>query len=123
MNGRNLLIVLFAISLFACHSKQANKNLIPINSMKLILWDILKADAWYAQTTIRDTMHLRLNENFQLYEQVFKIHHISKAQFYFNYRFYESHPEQYRILIDSVLAVGSRDKVVEKPTPVPANFE
>jgi hypothetical protein len=123
MRMRSLLIALFALLLFACKGKQANKNVLPVSSMKLILWDILKADEWYIQTAIRDTLHKRVNENFQIYEQVYKIHHITKEQFYSSYKFYETHPDQFKTLIDSVIAVGDRDKVIEKsgPAPVPAN--
>jgi hypothetical protein len=121
MRRRVTLIVVIAIAMFACKGKQKNTNIIPVSSMKFILWDILKADEWYTQTAIRDTLHKRLDENFQIYEQVYKIHHISKAQFYTSYKFYETHPDQFKILIDSVLAVGERDKVIEKTTPTPVN--
>jgi hypothetical protein len=118
---RSLFIVFFAVALFACKGKQTNLKILPVSSMKLVLWDILKADEWYTQTVIRDTLHKRVNENFQLYEQVYKVHHISKEQFYASYKFYETHPDQFKTLIDSVIAVGDRDKVIEKSTPVPIN--
>jgi hypothetical protein len=120
---RIVLLAFFALFLFACKGKQASKNVLPVSSMKLVLWDILKADEWYIQTAIRDTLHKRVNENFQIYEQVYKIHHISKEQFYSSYKYYETHPDQFKTLIDSVIAVGDRDKVFEKsgPAPVPAN--
>lgn len=121
MRMRSLFIVLFAVALFACKDKQNTKNILPVSSMKLVLWDILKADEWYTQTAIRDSLHKRVNENFQIYEQVYKIHHITKEQFYLSYKFYETHPDQFKVLIDSVIAVGDRDKVIEKSTPVPAN--
>lgn len=120
MRKRNWLIVFLLIALFSCKRKQA-AGIIPINSMKLVMWDILKSDEWYTQTAIRDTLHLRLNENFQIYEQVFQIHHITKAQFYNSYKYYETHPDQFKVLIDSVIMVGDRDKVIEKSVPVPAN--
>jgi hypothetical protein len=123
MKMRGLKIIVFAMLLFSCKGKQNKKNILPVSSMKLIMWDILKADEWYAQTAIRDTLHKRLNENFQIYEQVYKIHHVSKEQFYTSYKFYETHPDQFKILIDSVIAVGDRDKVIDKsgPTPIPKN--
>jgi hypothetical protein len=118
---RGLLIVVIALALFACKEKQKDKKILPVSSMKLILWDMLKADEWFTQTSIRDTLHKRLDENFQIYEQVYKIHHISKAEFYTSYKYYETHPDQFKILIDSVIAVGDRDKVIEKTNPTPVN--
>ena len=119
MSRRILLIVCMAIVLFACKTKQDNTKVLPINSMKLVLWDILKADEWYIQTTIRVTLHLRINENFLYYEEVYKVHHINKEQFYNSYKFYETHPDKFKILIDSVVAYGDRDKAVEKNIPAP----
>ncbi len=123
MSMRGILMILIVVGLFACKSKPINKNILPINTMKLVMWDILKADEWYTQTAIRDTLHKRLDENFQIYEQVYKIHHITKQQFYSSYKFYETHPDQFKTLIDSVIAVGDRDKVIEKsgPAPIPKN--
>jgi hypothetical protein len=123
MRMRGILMISIVVGFFACKSNPIDKNILPINSMKLVMWDILKADEWYTQTAIRDTLHIRLNENFQIYEQVYKIHHIAKQQFYSSYKFYETHPEQFKTLIDSVIAVGDRDKVFEKsgPAPIPKN--
>ncbi len=121
MSSRSLIIVFIAISLFACKSKKVDPKLIPLNSMKIVLWDILKADEWYIQTSIRDTLHARVNENFLLYEEVYKVHHINKDQFYNTYKFYETHPDQFKVLIDSVVAYGDRDKAVEQNLPRPVN--
>ncbi len=118
MRMRRLMIVMFTVFIMvACKTKNTNAKLLPISSMKLVLWDILKTDEWYTQTSIQDTLHKRLNENFQIYEQVFLIHHISKKQFYDSYKFFETHPDQFKTLIDSVIAVGDRDKVIQKFTP------
>jgi hypothetical protein len=118
---RGLLIVVIAIGFFSCKETQKDKNILPVSTMKLVLWDILKADEWYTQTAIRDTLHKRVDENFQIYEQVYKIHHTTKDQFYSSYKFYETHPDQFKTLIDSVMAVGARDEAIEKSTPVPVN--
>jgi hypothetical protein len=121
MSSRSLIIIFIAISLFACKSKKEGPKILPISTMKLVLWDILKADEWYTQTAIRDSLHTRVNENFLLYEEVYKVHHIDKAQFYSSYKFYETHPDQFKVLIDSVVAYGDRDKAVEQNLPRPVN--
>lgn len=121
MRIKGLIVVILAISLLNCKGKQTENKALPISSMKFILWDMLKADEWSTQTALRDTLHKRVNENFLIYEQVFKIHQVSKAQFYTSYKYYETHPDQFKTLIDSVMAVGDRDKVIEKTKTVPAN--
>ena len=68
MRMRYVMMIIFSVLIMvACKTKNTNNTLLPINSMKLVLWDILKADEWYTQTSIRDTLHKRLNENFQIY--------------------------------------------------------
>jgi len=122
MRMRYFMMIIFSVLIMvACKTKNTNNTLLPINSMKLVLWDILKAGEWYTQTSIRDTLNKRLNENFQIYEQVFQIHHVSKKQFYDSYIFFETHPDQFKTLIDSVIAVGDRDKVIEKSSPIPVS--
>ena len=118
MSRRILFIICIPLFLFACKAKSDNKSVLPINTMKLVLWDILKADEWYTQTTIRDTLHKRVNENFLYYEEVYKIHHTNKEQFYHSYKFYETHPDQFKILIDSVVAYGDRDKALDPKHPI-----
>ncbi|MFM9021057.1 MAG: DUF4296 domain-containing protein, partial [Sediminibacterium sp.] len=51
--------------------------------------------------------------NFAYYEQVFKLHNISREQFYQSLKYYESHPPQMKILIDSLdqYAARERDKL------------
>ena len=81
--------------------------------MKVVLWDMMKADEWYVQTTIIDTLHMRTKENIQLYEQVFAIHHTSKNQFYNSYKYYQTHPDKFKVLMDSITAYANREKMPE----------
>ena len=83
-------------------------NHLSINTMKVIVWDMACADELFAQKMMKDSSVLQKKENIKLYEQVFLIHKISKNQFYDNYKYYQLHPDQFKILMDSVQAYGSR---------------
>jgi hypothetical protein len=82
--------------------------------MKLVVWDMMKADEWFVQTSIKDTLHLRKKENIQLYEEVFSIHKTSRKQFYNSYKYYQGHPDKFKVLMDSITALANRENA-QKP--------
>ncbi len=84
--------------------------------MQKIVWDILKADEYYVRIRVKDTIAPIQTNNLKLYDQVFKSYGITKEQFYFSYKYYESHPVQFKVLIDSVESIAKfqRNQVLEK---------
>lgn len=114
-------LIFFGIVFLACHKKSGDKEILPINKMKGVMWDMIRADEWFTQTQFKDSLRKRTKENFELYEQVFKIHHTNKAQYYNSYKYYEAHPVVFKELIDSVNALAEREKWPGKPVPIPAN--
>jgi hypothetical protein len=109
---RRIVYILGIIGLICLACNNKSKDNLPINSMKLIIWDMMKADEWFVQTTIKDTLHLRKKENIELYEQVFAIHKTNRKQFYNSYKFYQTHPDQLKILMDSITALSNREKTL-----------
>jgi hypothetical protein len=104
-----LLIIVLAI---ACKNKYFNKA-IPLNTMKLIVWDMACADEFILEKQANDTNFkktridtLRTN----MYQKVFAIHKISKEEFYTNYIDYEKKPDVFKVLIDSVQNYGARER-------------
>jgi hypothetical protein len=101
-----ILICLFV----AC--KSPNKipdNIIGIDKMKLIVWDMIRAGAFSENKFGKypDTLKIKTIEMLQ---QVFAIHGISKDEFYKSYRYYEEHPDKNKILMDSVFAYATRQR-------------
>ena len=60
-------------------------------------------------------------ENIRFYEEVYALHHITKKQFDYTYKYYESHPIEFKILLDSIDAFAVReqarvnDATIKKP--------
>ena len=79
--------------------------------MKLVMWDLIKAGEWHIQIIARDSALRNKKEDIRLYEQVFAIHGITKDQFYNSYKYYEAHPVQFKVLIDSLDAFSNREKI------------
>jgi hypothetical protein len=71
---------------------------------------MLKADELYIRIIGKDSTAKKRKENIRLYEEVFLLHHIRKGEFDSSYKFYASHPVQFRVLIDSMEAFSSREK-------------
>lgn len=84
-----------------------------VDEMKMIMWDMMKADELNNLQSTKDTGFAVKKMNFAYYEQVFKLHNISREQFYQSLKYYESHPPQMKILIDSLdqYAARERDKL------------
>lgn len=110
---RNYLIISLSILVFAaysCNSDKQSKEPLPIDQMKVVMWDMLKADEFYIRLTTNDTAKKYQKENLRLYDQIFRSYGISKEKFYSSYKFYESHPNLFKELIDSVENLSKRQR-------------
>ena len=114
MRISGIFIAFLCVSFFACKPQPADKKILPINSMKKIIWDMMQADEWYIQTSLKDSLHKRDKENIQLYEQIFSIHQTSRKQYYNSYRYYQMHPNELKELVDSLTAYAAREKAPQK---------
>lgn len=108
---------IFCLTIFLTFCK-SNKGILPINQMKVVMWDMLLADNWFAQTIIKDSTAQKNKKNIHLYESVFKQDGTTKEQFYKSYRYYQTNKKEMTILLDSLEAYGTRAKVVSEAKPV-----
>jgi hypothetical protein len=116
--------IIVSCALVACSS--SNKipdDIIGIDKMKLILWDMIRAgklaEIQYEGNKYKirkDSAAIR-KDSFNMketsigyFDQIFVIHHITKDEFYKSYRYYEEHPDKNEILMDSVSAYASRQR-------------
>jgi hypothetical protein len=102
------------LSLFLFFTACTNPERVPADviskdSMQNILWDIFQADQFSTQYLVRDSAKLNVKtETMKLYEEVFRIHHISRAEFEKSYRFYLEHPNIASVMFDSLSAMAIR---------------
>jgi hypothetical protein len=104
-----LLTGIGIILVFAC-GRSKNAGIIGIDSMKVVMWDMMKADELYMRMTVKDTALYHSKERIRLYKEVFALHHITRGQFDSSYKFYASHPQQFKILADSLDLYATREK-------------
>ena len=88
-----------------------NKKILPVNTMKTVMWDMMKADEWFVRTSQKDSLAKKKREDIRVYEQVFAVHRITRKQFYNSYKFYETHPVALKELLDSVDALSGRERL------------
>jgi hypothetical protein len=109
------LIIFTACVLFlaACKDDAAvPKDIIARDNMEKILWDIIRADQFSLQYMGKDTAKkIVKNETMKLYEEIFRIHHVSKDQFKKSFQYYADHPETTKIMFDTLSAYATRQRV------------
>jgi hypothetical protein len=103
------IILLTCAGYTACKSGSKIKPL-TVDQMKPVMWDLMKAGEWYIYIVAKDSSLRNKKEDIRLFEQVFAIHGITKDRFYSSYKYYESHPIEFRTLVDSLDAYSVREK-------------
>ena len=103
--------IFFALVLLVSCNNGTPRNVLPVNTMKVVMFDMLKADEWYARKLVGDTLMLRLKEDIPLYEQVFAVHKLTKKEFFESYYYYEAHPIAYKELVDSLESYANKQKL------------
>lgn len=108
---RKISIALLLTVLFSCSSpNDIPTGILTINEMKPIVWDMLRAGGLAEVQITRKDSVIILKKNTDLYQQVFRIYHISKEDFYKSYEYYQQHPDRNKILMDSVIQYANRQR-------------
>jgi hypothetical protein len=85
-----------------------------------ILWDMIEADQFSAIYLLKDSSRANIKtEDLRLYQQVFRMHGISRDEFRKSFTYYEDHPDLIRTLFDTLLSRGNRLRTESYSKPVP----
>jgi len=103
-----IFFLLFTTLLNACRNNNAKARLLPFDTMKVVIWDMLSVNEWNNVVASQDTVFRKLRDDRVQYQQVFYWHHITKNKFYDSYKYYEQHPDKMKLLIDSVSSYGRK---------------
>ena len=102
-------IIFCAFAACAPKEKEIPKEILPINEMKVIVWDMIQAGAYADYLKEKDTTIKTLNTTYLT--KVLKLHNIVKEDFFKSFNFYQAHPILNKELFDSVTAYAQRGKV------------
>ena len=90
-----------------CHSGSHDK-ILSKDTMKVVLMDMLKADAYNEFRVMKDTNYRHDTAYALLYASIFGAHHITRQQFSDSYDYYMARPEDLKALIDSMASDANR---------------
>ena len=114
------LFAIFCVIAAGCSDKNSvPSGILPREKMENVLWDMIQADQ-YATVLAKDsTAHIAdlKVERLRLYDQVFRLHDVSREKFQKSYQYYSDHPELSQELFDSLLVRGNKLRSEEYAHP------
>lgn len=102
------VVLLIAAVIISCSDNKPPRGVLKPDVMEKVLWDYINADAFTTDFISRDSSKHLPAENAKLQKAVFAKYKISKETFYKSYYYYESNPEQLRILLDTMISRNRR---------------
>lgn len=103
-----LMVVLFFVVSGCSDKDSVPYGILSVDKMCSVMWDMIQADQ-YATLLGKDSAHIdNTAEHLRLYEQVFRLHDVSREKFQKSYNYYLEHPELNQVLFDSLSAHGNR---------------
>lgn len=105
-----LFCVMLMLALIACgtEDKEIPENVMPVDKMKLVMWDLLQAGNYATIQKEKDTSIKQFNTAYMA--QVLQLYKISKDDFFKSFDYYQTHPELNKILFDSINAYSQRKR-------------
>ena len=101
-------LIIFFIASCTPEDKKVPKDILPIDKMKLIVWDLTQAGTYATILSEKDTTKRKIGSVFLA--EVLKLHHINKPDFFKSFDFYQTHPLLNQQLFDSVNAYAQRQR-------------
>lgn len=116
-----MIRMIILITMLAFAGSCSNKEKIPggilkPDKMQVVLWDVIKADAFTNDYIKRDSSKNANAENLKLQQQIFAIHKISKEDFYKSYDYYKTNTVVFKRIVDSIIAQAQRNKYTTPKT-------
>lgn len=113
--------ILFLFFVAACSNRtDIPKDIIPPDSMRLIMKDIIIAGEYSDQYVSKDSSRPdKKKANQELFDAIFKIHHTTREEVKKSLSFYESRPDLNKKIFDSLASEANRRRVeLYQPRPI-----
>ena len=99
-----------SVFLFSCYSvDKAPGNIIKPKEMKSILWDVMRAQTFAQETSLKDSTIDLAVEIKILSQKIFEIHKTDSTHFIQSYNWYVKHPDVLKLIFDSLYAQKQRE--------------
>ena len=113
------MIILISLLFIACTPAKAPTDILPPDKMKVVFFDLVRADEFANNFIANDTSKNLQVERAKLYQKVFVLHKTTKDEFYKSYKYYQQNPDKHKQLFDSLLIYSRATR--DKPTIVPGS--
>ena len=107
---RNVLLISL-MALLSCKPTTKKENLIDINKMKVVVWQLMQADEYYTRASLLDSTWKLNKKNVQMYQQIFDLNKVDRVAFYHTIDYLERHPIEFKELMDSANEVSKRENL------------
>jgi hypothetical protein len=106
------IFVIGILFLSSCSNKKdQSSKLLPIQTMQKTVWQLMQIDEYLARQIQTDTSTQPQAEKAKYYQRVFDLNKVDRVRFYATMHYFEKHPVEYKILMDSVEALSKREKL------------
>lgn len=103
------VLLMLTLFLAACSGKQrVPGDIVPVNKMQNVLWDIMKSDEFIIHQSLKDSALKKHQESIRLYKHVLNTHNISEEDFKKSMNFYQKRPDLLKIILDSLQKKADR---------------
>ena len=104
------LLVGIILAVSSCSDKNSvPAGVLPHEKMEAVMWDVIQSEQYSASYLAKDSAHINLKlENLRLYDEVFRLHQVSREEFRKSYQYYMGRADLAQVLFDSLLAKGNR---------------
>lgn len=110
-----LQILLLACLFFSCSEEEIPEGVLDKGKMEDVMWDMMRADEMISVYTERGATFPGISQPPELYARVFRMHSVDKDHFNRSLKFYQSHPDIFQEVLDSLKTRS--DSVVATPPP------
>jgi hypothetical protein len=105
MSWGKIIAAGFLFMLGCTSREQIPETVLPPAKMEVVLWDLIRADQFASDYLLPgDTSLDNQPERVRLYQQVFAIHGITSEEFKRSFQYYQTHPSQLKLVVDSLYA-------------------
>lgn len=112
---RCFLFIFFLLLGFGCvRNDRIPKGIISPKEMHSIMWDLMRADAYASNFIMPDSTRDMKAESAILYEKIFAVHSTTQDVFKKSMAFYESRPDLFKIITDSLRSDEKRVQSYEE---------
>ena len=105
------IFIILCLFILSCQDKEQPKNMVPFDKMKVVLYQLMKADEYYTRSISADTAMQLEKRNIQFYKQIFDLNKVDRNDFYATLTYLQKRPIEFKELMDSAYELSKREKL------------